>query len=69
MKYTSSTGWIINTRKLKRDDHAFLKSLDLASTTARQEFIDECLSLYLKAWGIDLVDYEASMKRKEGLKS
>ena len=69
MKYTSSTGWVINPRKLKRDDHAFLKSLDLAASTTRQEFIDECLSLSLKAWNIDLVDYEASIKEREGLKS
>lgn len=68
MKYISSTGWVINPRKLKRDDHSFLKSLDLGSSTTRQEFIDDCLSLYLKAWGIDLVDYEASIEDK-GLKS
>ena len=69
MRYTSSTGWVINTRKLKTDDRLYLKSLDLGSSTTRQEFIDECLSLYLKAWDIDLVDYEASIKHREGLKS
>lgn len=69
MKYTTSTGWVINPRKLKEDDRLFLKTLDLAGDTARENFIDECIVTYLKAWGIDLVDYTASLKEHGLLES
>lgn len=59
-KYTTSTGWAIATRKLKRDDYMYLKTLDLAGDTARQAFIDECVELYWRAWDIDLIDYGAT---------
>ena len=62
MKYTTSTGWVINPRKLKTDDRLFLKTLDKAGDMAQQQFIDECVTTYLKSWGIDLVDYTASIK-------
>jgi hypothetical protein len=61
-KYTTTSGWVINIRKLKADDFSYLKSLDLGSETTRQEFIDECVGLYLRAWGIDLIDTKASLK-------
>lgn len=64
MKHTTSTGWVINTRKLKRDDYLYLKTLELAGETSRQAFIDECVELYLRAWGIDLVDVKASLKER-----
>jgi hypothetical protein len=60
MKYTTSNGWVVNTRKLKTDDRLYLSELETDSQ--RTEFADECVSLYLKAWGIDLIDMKASMK-------
>jgi hypothetical protein len=59
-KYVTSGGWVINPRKLKSDDRVFLQSLDLASESARVEFVDECVAFYPKAWGIDLIDTNAS---------
>lgn len=60
MKYTTSNGWVISTRKLKTDDRLYLKELETDSE--RCEFVDECVPLYLKAWGVDLVDINASLK-------
>jgi len=60
MKYTTSNGWVINTRKLKTDDRLYLQ--ELATDPERCQFIDECIPLYLKAWGIDLIDIHASLK-------
>jgi hypothetical protein len=49
----TSTGWIINTRKLKHDDRLALADID--NDTERVAFVDECVALYLTAWGIDLI--------------
>ena len=59
-KYTTSTGWAIDARKLKQDDSLSLQTLDLAGEAARVAFIDECVELYWRAWGIDLIDLKAT---------
>jgi len=60
MKYTTTNGWVISTRKLKADDRLYLKELE--TDLQRCEFVDECVPLYLKAWGVDLIDTTASLK-------
>ena len=60
MKYTTSNGWVINIRKLKGDDRLALQEME--TDTERMQWVDECVPLYLKAWGIDLVDIKASLK-------
>jgi hypothetical protein len=61
MNYTTSTGWVINPRKLKTDDRLFLQTLKHSGQLAQQNFIDECVELYLRAWKIDLIDYNKSV--------
>jgi hypothetical protein len=73
MKYTSSNGWIISTRKLKADDRLALKEME--TEAERVAFVDDLIPTYLKAWGVDIVDIQASLKsagligKEKGLKS
>ncbi len=73
MKYMNSGGWVINTRKLKSDDRLALKEME--TETERVAFVDELIVTYLKAWGVDIVDIETSLRvnglipNSKGLKS
>ena len=66
MKYTTTNGWVISTRRLKTDARLALQEME--TETERMQWVDECVVTYLKAWGIDLIDINASLK-KAGLKS
>ena len=72
MKYMSTSGWVISTRKLKSDDRLALKEME--TDTERTEFVDDLIVTYLQSWGVDIVDIEASLRNagvlgKKGLKS
>jgi hypothetical protein len=59
--YKSSKGWIIYPSKLRGDDREFLESLD--SEIEQQNFVDECVALYRTAFGVDIVNTAATMKK------
>lgn len=60
MKYMSTSGWVISTRKLKSDDRLALKEME--TDTERTQFVDDLIVTYLKSWGVDIVDIEASLR-------
>lgn len=51
-KNTTSDGRVIDLRKLKSDDRLYLKWL--SDEEEKQQFIDDCVATYLRAWSIDL---------------
>jgi hypothetical protein len=73
MRYMNSTGWVISTRKLKSDDRLALKEME--TETERVAFVDDLIVTYLKSWGVDIIDIEASLRvngligKGKGLKS
>jgi len=62
--YKTTSGWIINPSKLKRDDRDYLKSL--TSETEITNFVDECVVEYRSAFGIDIVDDNATWELTMG---